>query len=128
MYYILSLLAINRHFLTGVFLHFIIGADTDNSRNGFGQKTLHTSYGDVEVKIPRDCQGEYEPKLIEKNKTMLTEEIERKIISMYAKGMTTGDMEAHIRDLYGVEISDSTISRINRQDTAHSQGMAITAS
>lgn len=85
---------------------------TDNSRNGFGQKTLHTSYGDVEVKIPRDRQGEYEPKLIEKHRTMLTEEIERKIISMYAKGMTTGDMEAHIRDLYGVDISDSTISRI----------------
>ena len=43
---------------------------------------------------------------------MLDEEIERKIISMYAKGMTTGDMEAHIQDLYGLDISDSTISRI----------------
>jgi len=85
---------------------------TDNSRNGYGEKTLHTSYGDVGVKIPRDRQGEYEPKLVGKHRTMLNDEIEKKIISMYAKGMTTGDMEAHIRDLYGVDISDSTISRI----------------
>lgn len=86
--------------------------ETDNSRNGFGRKTLQTSYGDVDVKIPRDRQGEFEPKLVAKHKTMLTDEIECKIISMYAKGMTTGDMEAHIQDLYGVDISDSTISRI----------------
>lgn len=85
---------------------------TDNSRNGFGQKTLQTSYGEVDIKVPRDRQGEYEPKLVGKHKTMLNDEVERKIISMYAKGMTTGDMEAHIRDLYGLDISDSTISRI----------------
>jgi len=86
--------------------------ETDNSRNGFGQKTLQTSYGEVDIKVPRDRQGDFEPKLIGKNKTMLNDEVERKIISMYAKGMTTGDMEAHIRDLYGLDISDSTISRI----------------
>jgi len=86
--------------------------ETDNSRNGYGDKTLHTSYGDVDVKIPRDRQGEYEPKLVSKHKRMLDEEIERKIISMYAKGMTTGDMESHIKELYGLDISDSTISRI----------------
>jgi len=86
--------------------------ETDNSRNGYGDKKLHTSYGDVDVKIPRDRQGEYEPKLVGKHKRMLDEEIEKKIISMYAKGMTTGDMETHIKELYGVDISDSTISRI----------------
>lgn len=86
--------------------------ETSNSRNGFGQKTLQTSYGEVDIKVPRDREGEYEPKLIRKHKTMLNDEVERKIISMYAKGMTTGDMEAHIRDLYGLDISDSTISRI----------------
>lgn len=85
---------------------------TNNSRNGSGRKTLQTSYGEVDIKVPRDRQGEYEPKLIEKHKTMLNDEVERKIISMYAKGMTTGDMEAHIRDMYGLDISDSTISRI----------------
>jgi len=86
--------------------------ETDNSRNGYGDKTLRTSYGDVDVKIPRDRNGEFEPKLIGKHKKMLDEEIERKIISMYAKGMTTNDMEAHIQDIYGLDISDSTISRI----------------
>jgi len=86
--------------------------ETDNSRNGFGQKTLQTSYGEVGIKVPRDRQGEYEPKLVSKHQKMLNDEIERKIISMYAKGMTTGDMEAHIQDLYGLDISDSTISRI----------------
>jgi len=86
--------------------------ETDNSRNGYGHKTLKTSYGEVDVKVPRDRQGDYEPKLVGKHKKMLDEEIERKIISMYAKGMTTGDMESHIQDLYGLEISDSTISRI----------------
>lgn len=85
---------------------------TENARNGFGHKTLQTSYGDVDIKVPRDRQGEFEPRLVEKHKTMLNDEIERKIISMYAKGMTTGDMETHIRDLYGLDISDSTISRI----------------
>lgn len=86
--------------------------ETDNSRNGYGNKTLQTSYGDVGIKVPRDRQGEFEPRLVGKHKKMLTDEIERKIISMYAKGMTTGDMEAHIRDLYGLDISDSTVSRI----------------
>jgi transposase-like protein len=89
--------------------------ETDNSRNGYGDKTLHTSYGDVDVKIPRDRQGEYEPKLVSKHKRMLDEEIERKLISMYAKGMTTSDMEAHIKELYGLDISDSTISRITEK-------------
>lgn len=84
--------------------------ETNNSRNGFGQKTLQTSYGEVDIKVPRDRQGEYEPKLIGKHKTMLNNEVERKIISMYANGMTTGDIEAHIRDLYGLDISDSRIT------------------
>jgi transposase-like protein len=86
--------------------------ETDNARNGYGDKTLQTSYGDIGIKVPRDRQGEFEPRLVGKHQKMLTDEIERKIISMYAKGMTTGDMEAHIRDLYGLDISDSTVSRI----------------
>lgn len=90
----------------------VANKETDNSRNGYGDKSLRTSYGDVDVKIPRDRNGEFEPKLIGKHKKMLDEEIERKIISMYAKGMTTNDMEAHIQDMYGLDISDSTISRI----------------
>lgn len=86
--------------------------DTDNSRNGRSSKKLRTSFGDVEVAVPRDRKGEFEPQLLKKNQTSVSQDIEEKILSMYAKGMTTSDMESHIRDIYGVEVSDTTISRI----------------
>ena len=86
--------------------------DTDNSRNGHSSKTLRTSYGDVEVAVPRDRKGEFEPQILKKNQTSVSQDIEEKILSMYAKGMTTGDIETHIQDIYGIEVSDTTISRI----------------
>ena len=69
---------------------------TDNSRNGHSSKTLRTSFGDVEVSIPRDRKGEFEPQILKKNQTSISQDIEEKILSMYAKGMTTGDIEAHM--------------------------------
>ena len=86
--------------------------ETSNSRNGHSQKTMHTSYGDMEVDIPRDRNGEYEPQIIKKYQNTVTQDMEEKIISMYAKGMTTSDIESHMRELYDLDISDSTISRI----------------
>jgi len=86
--------------------------DTDNSRNGHSSKTLRTSFGDVEVSVPRDRKGQFEPQILKKNQTSISQDVEEKILSMYAKGMTTSDIEAHIRDIYGIEISDTTISRI----------------
>ena len=86
--------------------------DTDNSRNGHSSKTLRTSFGDVEVSVPRDRKGEFEPQILKKNQTSISQDIEEKILSMYAKGMTTSDIEAHIHDIYGVEVSDTTVSRI----------------
>jgi putative transposase len=86
--------------------------DTDNSRNGHSSKTLRTSFGDVEVSVPRDRKGEYEPQLLKKNQTCISQDIEEKILSMYAKGMTTSDIETHIRDIYGIEVSDTTVSRV----------------
>lgn len=86
--------------------------DTNNSRNGHSQKTLHTSYGDMDVAIPRDRNGEYEPQLIKKYQNTVTQDMEEKILSMYAKGMTTSDIESHMKELYDMDISDSTISRI----------------
>ena len=86
--------------------------DTDNSRNGHSSKTLRTSFGDVEVCVPRDRKGEFEPVVLKKNQTSVSQEIEEKILSMYAKGMTTEDIHTHIRDIYGVEVSDTTVSRI----------------
>lgn len=86
--------------------------ETDNSRNGHSEKTLRTSYGDVAIQVPRDRKGEFEPELVKKQQTSLSGDIEEKILSMYAKGMTTGDIEGHIREIYGLSVSDTTISRI----------------
>ena len=86
--------------------------DTDNSRNGHSSKTLRTSFGDVEVSVPRDRKGEFEPQVLKKNQTSISQDVEEKVLSMYAKGMTTGDIEAHIRDIYGIAVSDTTVSRI----------------
>ena len=86
--------------------------ETDNSRNGHSSKTLKTSFGEVEVSVPRDRKGEFEPQLLKKNQTSISQDIEEKILSMYAKGMTTSDIETHIHDIYGLDVSDTTISRI----------------
>lgn len=85
---------------------------TDNSRNGHSEKTLKSSLGDIDISIPRDRKGEFEPQIVKKNQTTLSGDIEEKILSMYAKGMTTSDIEGHIRDIYGIEVSDTTISRV----------------
>ena len=86
--------------------------DTDNSRNGHSSKTLRTSFGDVEISVPRDRKGEFEPQVLRKNQTGISQDIEEKILSMYAKGMTTSDIAVHIRDICGVEVSDTAVSRI----------------
>ena len=85
---------------------------TKNSRNGYSSKTMHTSYGDMGINIPRDRNGEFEPQVIKKYQNTVTQDMEEKIISMYAKGMSTSDIESHMRELYDIEISDSTISRV----------------
>ena len=85
---------------------------TDNSRNGHSSKNLRTSFGEVKVSVPRDRKGEFEPQLLKKNQTSISQDIEEKILSMYAKGMATGDIEAHIQDIYGLSVSDTTVSRI----------------
>jgi len=86
--------------------------DTDNSRNGHSTKTMKTSFGEIDIDVPRDRKGEFEPQLVKKQQTSLSGDIEEKILSMYAKGMTTRDIDAHIREIYGLEVSDSTVSRI----------------
>lgn len=86
--------------------------DTENSRNGYSRKSVKTSAGSVEIAVPRDRNGEFEPQIIRKNETSLSGDIEEKILSMYAKGMTTNDISAHIDDIYGFEVSDSLVSRI----------------
>lgn len=86
--------------------------ETVNSRNGFSKKTIESSMGEFELDVPRDRNGEFNPQIIQKNQTKTTNELEEKIISMYAKGMTTSDIEAHLNDIYGIEVSDTLISKV----------------
>ena len=91
--------------------HSIAGNNTGNSRNGYGRKTIKSELGETEIRIPRDRNGEFDPQLIVKRQTR-TEDLENRVLAMYSKGMTTRDIEDHLRDIYGVEASASMISRI----------------
>lgn len=86
--------------------------ETDDSRNGHSSKTLRTSFGDMPIQVPRDRKGEFDPVILKKNQTSVSQDVEEKIISMYAKGMSSTDIGDHIRDIYGIEVSESTVSRI----------------
>jgi len=84
---------------------------TGNSRNGYNKKTIISDYGETEIAIPRDRNGEFEPRIVEKRQTR-TDEIEQKIMAMYAKGMSQRDIEDTLREIYGSEISQGMISKI----------------
>ena len=60
--------------------------DTDNSRNGYSSKTLKTGFGEVDIDVPRDRKGEFDPVILKKNQTSISQDVEEKILSMYAKG------------------------------------------
>lgn len=86
--------------------------ETSNSRNGHSKKRLKSDIaGEFEVKIPRDRNGEYEPQMIEKYQRDVSS-IEDKILSMYAKGMSTGGINSHIEDLYKFSVSKEQVTRI----------------
>ncbi|AFL83235.1 transposase [Belliella baltica DSM 15883] len=86
-------------------------SDNSNSRNGHSSKTIKNSFGEAEIKVPRDRDGSFEPALVPKRKRM-AEGVENVIISMYAKGMSNQDIEEQIRELYDINVSTSTISRV----------------
>jgi len=86
--------------------------NTDNARNGTYSKKLKTENGVVEIKVPRDRQGDFQPKILPVNKTK-TSRLEKRIISMYAKGMTTTDISEHISELYlDDDVSATFISQV----------------
>ena len=91
--------------------HDTAGNNTGNSRNGYNRKTITSDYGVSEIAVPRDRNGEFEPKVLEKRQTR-TDEIEQKILAMYAKGMSQRDIEDNLQEIYGAEISQSLISKI----------------
>ena len=84
---------------------------TDDSRNGYSKKTVTSSMGPIELDIPRDRKGEFEPQIVKKNQTDIST-IEDQVLSMYAKGMTTRDISSHLRDVYGVDASAEMISHM----------------
>lgn len=85
---------------------------TSNSRNGkMPAKTVMTEMGDIEVRTPRDRDGDFEPQIVKKHQNDLSG-IESQIISMYAKGMSTRDIQAHYNDIYGVNLSPTLVSNI----------------
>lgn len=86
-----------------------------NRRNGKSSKTIKSTTGNFELHTPRDRSGSYEPQLIKKNQTKLTPEIDRNILSLFSHGMSYRDIQHHIEELYGLEVSSGTINSITDQ-------------
>ncbi len=84
----------------------------NNRRNGKGKKIIKSTNGSFELKTPRDRAGTFEPRIIKKHQTRLSDTIENKIISMYSLGMSYKDISVHIKDMYGLELSNGSISNI----------------
>ncbi|NFI54777.1 IS256 family transposase, partial [Clostridium botulinum] len=91
-----------------------IEKNNDNSRNGYSKKTVKTELGPVQLNIPRDRNGDFEPKIIPKHQRSVNG-IEDKILGLYATGMTTRDISEQIRALYGVDVSAETVSNITNR-------------
>ena len=102
-------------------------SDNPNSRNGKTSKTIKTSKGTYNISVPRDRAGSFEPQLVPKGKRMI-DQIEDVVISLYAKGMSTEDISTQISELYGVSVSNSTVSNITERiliDVAQWQSRAL---
>lgn len=84
---------------------------TSNKCNGHSPKTLKSQYGEFQINVPRDREGEFEPELIPKYQRDISD-IEEKVLSLYARGMSTGDIHDQIQELYGMELSAEMVSRI----------------
>ena len=87
------------------------GANSGNSRNGARAKTVLTDVGSVEIGVPRDRQGSFEPQIVRKRQRRLSG-VEDMVLSLSAKGLTTGEISAHLAEVYGAEVSRQTISTI----------------
>lgn len=88
--------------------------DTENRRNGHSKKTVRSEYGEMELDIPRDREGEFEPAIVKKHQKNVAG-IEEQIIALYAKGVTTREIQDHLNQLYGVEVSPTMISNVTNR-------------
>lgn len=87
------------------------GYNSGNSRNGTTKKTLKGEFGEMELETPRDRNGSFEPRIVSKGQTRF-DGFDDKIISMYSRGMTTREIEGHLKEMYGVEVSPTLISNV----------------
>lgn len=87
------------------------GHHTGNSRNGYSGKTLKGNHGDVDIEVPRDRKGSFEPQIVRKGQTRLTE-FDSQILSLYAKGMTTRDIVDSFKEMYDADVSAGLISQV----------------
>jgi transposase-like protein len=91
--------------------HHPAGRGSGNNRNGHGKKTLTGANGQLEIKVPRDRNGSFEPKLVEKRQSRMPS-FDEKVLSLYARGMTTREIQGHLEELYGTEVSPTLISTV----------------
>ena len=91
--------------------HHLTGGDDANSRNGYGRKTVVTDTGRIELEVPRDRQATFDPQLIAKYQRRFPG-FDDKIVSMYARGMSTREIVGHLRELYGIDVSPDLISAV----------------
>lgn len=89
-------------------------SDNPDYRNGTKPKKLRSSYGEIPIEVPQDRDGDFEPQIVSKRKKDISE-IERKIIAMSAKGMTTRQISAMIEDIYGFEVSESMVTAVTNK-------------
>lgn len=87
-------------------------SSTTNRKNGYTRKTIKAPSGNFELDTPRDREGSFEPQLVKKHQTRLTDEIDRKILGLFAIGMSYQDISQHIHEMYGIDVSNATISGI----------------
>ena len=86
--------------------------ETANRKNGSTSKTIKSIAGRFELNTPRDRAGTFEPQIVKKHQTQLTDELERKIIALFALGTSYQDIRAHIEDLYGIHLSNGTLNAV----------------
>jgi putative transposase len=94
--------------------HDVQGKQTTNSRNGKSKKNVTSEYGEQEISVPRDRQGEFEPIVVKKHPSNVTG-IEDQIIALYSKGVSTRDIQDHLENLYGIEVSPTLISNVTNK-------------
>lgn len=83
---------------------------TDNSRNGYSKKTVQSSTGEMEISVPRDRQGEFEPQLVKKHQTDVSS-IEDKVIFLYSQGVSTRDIQETMQEMYGIDVTTAAYPR-----------------